>query len=609
MPDWSYHTLFKPLVSRLPKTRGREFIHRGMNMIASLPGGPKFIEILGHMAPSPLLQKKILGLTFSSPVGLSGKIDPLLTGSAAFSNLGFGFIEKGPISRLPNEAGKYARFSKQRDEIMFPNPLESLGMEKTIRKLEKFKPLNKPIFIRISSEFSVEELHSLLPSLSPYGDAIVLEKIFDREELIVFKDLIADKPILLSVQANQLFEEIFHLSRIDGIILEERAGNELTFSDKQKELIQSLRFLKSNGFDKIPIILSGGVLEPEDALELYAEGADLIMLSGGYVLSGPGLPKRINEAFVDQMDTERELVSGWIWYWLFGLFITIGGILALLFSMTTVILPNDEAFLGFSREELMTINPNFIYFMAHDRMTLAGTMVSGGILYMQLARHGVKYGIHWARKAINIGAVVGFLGILLFFGFGYFDWLHGLFWVILFPFYINGVRKTKKSIQTPISKNRTNHPSWKKSLWGQLCFVVLGFAFIIGGVLISMIGATNVFVPTDLGFICMTPGQMNDLNSRLIPLIAHDRAGFGSALLSVGLLVIMIALWGFHQGEKWVWNSLLIGGVPAFGSGIITHFVIGYTTFIHLLPAYFALFLFVIGLTLSRQFFYQTDRK
>ncbi|MGG1675271.1 dihydroorotate dehydrogenase [Neobacillus sp. NRS-1170] len=578
-------------------------------MIVSLPGGSNFIEFLGHMAPSALLQKNILGLTFSSPVGLSGKIDPLLTGSAAFSNLGFGFIEIGPISRLPNDAGKFALFSKQRDEILFPIQLESLGMESTIRRLNELMPLNKPIFIRISSEFSVEELHSLLPSLSPYGNAIVLEKIFDNEELLVFKKLIANKPILLSVQSNQLFEKISEYTRIDGIILEERVGNELRFPDKQKELFQSLKFLKSNGFNKIPIILSGGVLEPEDALELYAEGADLIMLSSGYVLSGPGLPKRINEALVDQMDREQEEVTGWIWYWLFGLFITIGGVVALLFSMTSVILHYDEAFLGFSRAELMAINPNIIYFMAHDRMTLAGTMVSGGILYMQLARHGVKYGIHWARKAINIGAVVGFLGILLFIGFGYFDWLHGLFWVILFPFFINGVRKTKKAIYTPISKNRTNHPAWKKSLWGQLCFVVLGFAFIIGGLLISMIGATNVFVSTDLGFICMTPDQMNDLNSRLIPLIAHDRAGFGSALLSVGLLVLMIALWGFHQGEKWVWNSLLIGGVPAFCAGIFTHFVIGYTIFIHLLPAYFALFLFVMGLILSRRFFYETGRK
>ncbi|MGG3466925.1 hypothetical protein ABES02_05205 [Neobacillus pocheonensis] len=205
--------------------------------------------------------------------------------------------------------------------------------------------------------------------------------------------------------------------------------------------------------------------------------------------------------------------------------------------------------------------------------------------------------------------IIGFLGILLFISFGYFDWLHGLFWIVLIPFYFKGFRKSQNAKHSLNSKNRTNHPAWKKSLWGQLCFVVLGFSFVIGGLFISLIGATNVFVPTDLDFICISPDQMNEINSRLIPLIAHDRAGFGSALFSVGLLVLMISLWGFHQGEKWIWNTLLIGGIPAFSAGILTHFVIGYTTFIHLLPAYFALVLFLLGLFLSRGFLYEEGRK
>lgn len=61
----------------------------------------------------------------------------------------------------------------------------------------------------------------------------------------------------------------------------------------------------------------------------------------------------------------------------------------------------------------------------------------------------------------------------------------------------------------------------------------------------------------------------------------------------------MIALWGFREGEKWVWWSMFIGGIPAFLAGLITHFVIGYTTFIHLLPAYMASVIYIFGLILS----------
>lgn len=602
MPDWSYHTLFKPVVTRLPNAAGREFIHMGMNLIASIPGGGRFIEFIGHMAPSPALSKKVMGITFTNPVGLSGKIDPYLSGTTAFSNLGFGFIEIGPIGPATVSP---AHFSVSENEIHFPVSLESLGMEITLQKLSARKPLHQPIFIRMSQNLAFEDLLTALPSFTPYGDAFIFEKQYTTGEINAIKKGLGNKPLLLSIQQSSAASMIRPLKEWDGIILEENSvitGSVQRFPPKQtNDFISSLRILKSNGFEK-PIIIAGGVLEPEDAIILLEEGAALIMLSSGYVLSGPGLPKRINEALVDQLDEQPFKLAGWIWYWLFGLFITLGGLLALIFSMTSVILPYDEAFLGFTRDEIMAINPNVIYFMAHDRMTLAGTMISGGILYMMLARQGVRYGLHWARRAINLAAIIGFFGILLFIGYGYFDWLHAIFWLILLPVFIVGFRKTKDAVGTPRSKNRTNDSAWKKSLWGQLCFVILGFSFILGGLVIASIGVTNVFVPTDVDFICLTPEQMNDINSRLIPLIAHDRAGFGGALISVGLLVLTVSLWGFHQGAKWIWYTLLIAGAPAFCAGILTHFVIGYTTFIHLLPAYVALFLYVAGLVLSRRF-------
>lgn len=39
MPDWSYHLLFKPVLKKMKLYHARDFIHRGMNTIASLPAG------------------------------------------------------------------------------------------------------------------------------------------------------------------------------------------------------------------------------------------------------------------------------------------------------------------------------------------------------------------------------------------------------------------------------------------------------------------------------------------------------------------------------------------------------------------------------------------
>jgi dihydroorotate dehydrogenase len=110
---------------------------------------------------------------------------------------------------------------------------------------------------------------------------------------------------------------------------------------------------------------------------------------------------------------------------------------------------------------------------------------------------------------------------------------------------------------------------------------------------------TTVFVPTDLLFFELNREDLNVFDPKLIPLIAHDRAGFGGALLSEGFLLLCISLWGFREGEKWIWWTFFIGGLPGFTAGIGTHFHIGYTDFVHLLPAYFLVVLFIVGLIYS----------
>ncbi|MDE4083542.1 dihydroorotate dehydrogenase [Planococcus maritimus] len=609
MPDWTYHTMFEPTLSRLPAKTGREFIHRGMHRIASIPGGSKLIEYLGHTAPAKQLEKEIFGLKIANPVGLSGKIDPLLSGTKAFSHLGMGFIEIGPVSWEPVEAGSPA-FTDAIDNLVFPYNLESLGLKQTIEKLEKLSPFSKPLFIRIAKSGSFEQTRSLLHKMSAYGEAFIVEEPLITEHWQSLKEAVGGKPLLYASSADETDSVVSKLAAneiyIDGIVIDEQGidtGEGIKYPlDQAGELAEKVAVIRQ--CSKVPIIVSGGIAEPKDALALYGVGADLVMLSSGYVRTGPGLPKRINEGLLDQRITAPPVYDGWIWHWLFGLFMFLGGAVAMLVSMTIVLMPYDEAFLNLSREELMAINPNIYHFMQHDRMTVAGTMVSGGILYMQLARHGVRYGLEWAKRAIHIAGILGFLGILLFIGFGYFDWLHGILWLVLLPFFWKGYRSSKNHSEHSSSRNRTNHQAWKLSLWGQLAFVSLGFALAAAGLVISIIGVNGVFVETDIAYICMSPEQIASINERLIPVIAHDRAGLGSALISVGLLVLMLALWGFQEGQRWVWYTFLFGGLPAFGAAIIIHYVIGYTSFIHILPAYVALLLFASGLIMSRKFFF-----
>jgi dihydroorotate dehydrogenase len=595
MPDWSYHTLFKPVLKKLPPTFSREFIHRGMSFLASTYLGEKLIEFLGHMSPSKNIQKQLFSIPFSAPVGLSGKIDPQLTGLKAFQNLGFGFLEIGPVSIQGSIECEAIHVDVKMEQIWSDSP-QSIKLTTAKEKLASLKKKKTPFLIKV--EGTEQELKQICKELFPFSDGFIIDSqaFISATQFDEFRKDVK-KPIILNCSSVDILNYDTDYQP-NAILLEENKSPEVLFNNLVK-------IRKMVGED-VPIITSGGIKEPADAIRLLENGASLVMLGYDYVFAGPGLPKRINEAYSKRNTQESPQSESWKWYWLFGLAITIAGLIAMIFSMTTIILPYDEAFLGLFRKDILDYNPLILYFMAHDRMTLSGTMISGGIIYMQLSRYGIRYNLHWARKAVNIAAITGFLGILLFIGYGYFDWLHGLFWLILLPLFIRGFVKSRNATASPSGTNQFNHPSWKLSLYGQLSFILLGASLAVGGVVISAIGVSGVFVPTDIIYICMTPEVLNDFNERLIPVIAHDRAGFGSALLSVGLLVLMLALWGIREGERWVWWTFTIGAIPAFAAGIATHYFIGYTDFFHLLPAYVALLLYVIGVICTGPFLLKT---
>ncbi|WP_342039401.1 dihydroorotate dehydrogenase [Gracilibacillus kekensis] len=561
-----------------------------MSEIASVPFGPHVIDFLGRHESSPAISRHFDGITFENPVGLSGKIDPLLTGTTAFTNLGFGFLEVGPITLERKDGDQFPLVDTENQSIEFPSDQGSIGLHATVTKLRSIKT-KQPIFIRLSG--TDRELENLILTLDPYADGFIID---NKEQSLIS---LTSKPVYCAIPSEQkLKESIFELqSKFSGILLSLDENN-------VEEYMSKIKKIRDCGYSKT-IITSGGIKEPQHALDIIEAGADLVLLTDGYVFSGPGLTNRINEALLSKEELPTEQQKGWRAYWLFGLFISIGGLLALLFSVTSIILPYDEAFLRMERKEIFQFNKRVMWFMAHDRMTLAGTMISGGIIYMHLAKHGIRYGIKWAKQATDVAAVSGFLGIFLFIGFGYFDWLHLLFWLVLLPFYMKGFFSTRGISGTPTSNNKRNHRIWKKAVWGQFLFVILGFSFVLGGIVISLYGVTSVFVSTDLLYLCMTPEQLQSFNDRLIPVIAHDRAGFGSALLSVGLLVLMLSLWGFQQGKKWMWWAYLVGGLPAFITAISIHIAIGYTTFMHLLPAYFAIVIYIGGLVLIFSFFHK----
>jgi dihydroorotate dehydrogenase len=92
MPDWSYRTLFRPILFRLPAHLARGLTLKSFGLLGKLPGGSFVIRTMGHMEKSPLLESQIGKVKIKYPVGLSGGVDIHGSAQAALSQIGFGFL-------------------------------------------------------------------------------------------------------------------------------------------------------------------------------------------------------------------------------------------------------------------------------------------------------------------------------------------------------------------------------------------------------------------------------------------------------------------------------------------------------------------------------------
>jgi hypothetical protein len=290
------------------------------------------------------------------------------------------------------------------------------------------------------------------------------------------------------------------------------------------------------------------------------------------------------------VNAKRRPLPGWTWAALLGLGLIAIGLVASWVAIGPVVLEYDEAFIGLSRRQLLAANPRVLDFMTHDRITLAGSLIAIGFIYVMLALHAIRAGEAWAARVLRVSGLVGFASFFLFVGFRYFDPLHFAVTLLVLPFFLMTLRRGPRDAAPP----RRPPPTL-----GRLAFVGLGLGLVAAGGTIAALGVTGVFVPSDLEFIGASRAQLDALSPNLIPVIAHDRAGLGGTIACLGLALTLTAWWGYRPGAYWLWWTLLGSGAVAVAAAIGVHVATGYVDTFHLLPAYLALAQFVLGLAVA----------
>jgi dihydroorotate dehydrogenase len=291
----------------------------------------------------------VFGLRFPNRVGLAAGMDKDGRALAAWPALGFGFVEAGTVTRLPQPGNPKPRLFTLPESAAVLNRMgfNNAGADALAERLATQGKPSVPLGVSIGKskaaalEHAVADYQASLRSLYPHADYFAinvsspntagLRALQDRTALTELLTELqatsatlaaqagrAPTPLLVKVAPDLTDEALGELLEVcdrhdvAGIIAtnttlsregltgtEAHLGKEVgglsgrPLAPRAREVV---RFVHDHTEGKLPIIGAGGILGPHDALRMLDAGASLVQLYTGFALSGPGLVRRINRS-------------------------------------------------------------------------------------------------------------------------------------------------------------------------------------------------------------------------------------------------------------------------------------------------------------------------
>jgi len=288
------------------------------------------------------LEKELFGIKFKNPIGLAAGFDKNATLFNDFRNFGFGFIEIGTVTPLPQDGNPKKRIFRLSKDKALINRLgfNNSGVEKIKKNLNRKKNVIIGANIGRNSFTSNEEAHldyiKCYNELYPYVDYFAInisspntKGLRDLHNKDLLEPLIKKitsfnyskgnpKPILLKIspdvgfsQLDQIIELVIEY-RIHGIIATNTSISREGLLSKNKSETGGLSgkpinkrsneiisYISKKSNKAFPIIGAGGILSAEDAVQKVKSGADLVQLYTGFIYNGPKLIRSINKALIE----------------------------------------------------------------------------------------------------------------------------------------------------------------------------------------------------------------------------------------------------------------------------------------------------------------------
>lgn len=307
--------------------------------------------------PSRRLKTKFTTVIMRNPIGLGAGFDKNAKYLRELECLGFGFIEIGTVTPMPQKGNDKPRlFRLPKDKALINRMgFNNDGVVVIAKRLQKWKEKRRlliqnarvvsrdlPLIIGgnigknkvTPNEDAWKDYETCFKELHPYVDYFVvnvsspntpgLRELQEKESLrkilmhlqMINNGKAQSKPILLKIAPDLSLEQIDDVIdlaleiKLDGLVATNTTidrSNLVTPENKitaigagglsgaplRQKSTEVVKYIAEKSEGKIPIIASGGIFKHSDAIEKKEAGAALLQVWTGFIYEGPGIVKKI----------------------------------------------------------------------------------------------------------------------------------------------------------------------------------------------------------------------------------------------------------------------------------------------------------------------------
>jgi len=335
------YRLLRPLLFRLDPEQIHGWTLRALRLAGGSAVGRRWLRKAFDAQQE--FRVEAFGLSFRNPLGLAAGFDKEAEAVRELACLGFGHIEVGTVTPLPQPGNPRPRVFRLIEDEALVNRMgfPSTGAESMRKRLRQL-PAQRDFVIGVNLgkarstplEESARDYVALLRELYLYGDYFAinvsspntpglrqlqsrpsLEALLaslQRERADLARRSGVARPLLVKLAPDLTWEELDEA--LAALQAYEVAGVIATNTTLERRRLHSSRAAEQGGLSgkpllerstavvdyiyrhtqgRLPIVAAGGVMSAQDALEKLQAGACLVQFFTGLVYQGPGLARRI----------------------------------------------------------------------------------------------------------------------------------------------------------------------------------------------------------------------------------------------------------------------------------------------------------------------------